>query len=261
MLRKIFKQKISAIVAIDHNALNWAANYANNDTKLVFWSHDFILTDHTWNRSYLIRKMLESNRKNIKKYKLIIVQCPDRGKELDSILLSQEIKKFYLPVSLKNDEFSRKISLEKAQNQPCKKINIMSITISEGRMSDLLLNAYQDMDASIVLHFHGSISRTILDMVKNSQRNPEIHSLQDSFSKMRKIISSMDIGYLSYSVECTNDHLISKASGQMVEFLRFGIPIIAFGPSNLGEYVEKTKAGIHIHHIKDLRNAINVIME
>lgn len=261
LLRKIFKQNIHAIIAIDHYALNWAVNCTHNDTKLVFWSHDFISTNHTWYRSYFIRKMLKSNRKNVRKCKLIIVQCPDRGKVLDSILHSQEIRRFYLPVSLKNDEFSKRISLEKAQSKSFKKINIMHITINEGRGSDLLLNAYQDMDANIILHFHGGISKNMLDMIKNSQRKPIIHSIQDSFSKMREVISNMDIGYVTYLVKCSNDYFVSKSTGQAVEFLRLGIPIITFGPNDLEGFVEESKTGVHIHDMKDLKSAINVIIK
>lgn len=261
LLEKIFRQNVHTIIAIDHLALNWAVNCTHKDTKLVFWSHDIISTDHTWYRSYFIRKMLNSNRKNVGKYKFIIVQDPDRGKVLDSILHSPEIRKFYLPVSLKDDEFSKKISLEKAQRQSFKKINIMHITISEGRGSDLLLNAYQNMDDNIILHFRGGISKNMLDMIKNSQRKPVIHSIQDSFSKMREVISNVDIGFVSYLVKCSNDYYVSKSTGQTVEFLRLGIPIITFGLNDLEGFVETNKVGVHIRDVKDLESAINIIIE
>jgi len=78
---------------------------------------------------------------------------------------------------------------------------------------------------------------------------------------MRRNISQADIGFLSYALKNINCHFMSKSCGQMVEFMRLGIPIIVLDAVELGQYVENNGYGIHISHAHELENAIRRIVD
>jgi len=145
------------VIAIDSTALNCAAKFSKKNTKLIFWSHDYIPPDSKWYRYFLIRRLVKKNIKAIQKCSLIITQDSNRGAILDSIFHSHSIKKFFLPVSLKDDDFAREISNKKNDDFLKEKTIIMQISIYFERGSDLLIEAFQKLNSNVELHLQGKV--------------------------------------------------------------------------------------------------------
>jgi len=61
---------------------------------------------------------------------------------------------------------------------------------------------------------------------------------------MRKIISEADIGIISLDSKNLNNHFYSKASGQLAELLRFGIPVIVMIHEELIDFISKNNFGL-----------------
>lgn len=260
-VRAIMETEPDLAIAIDHSALNHVARYAIGQTRLIFWSLDYISDDFIWHRYYLVRRLLKENVRLINKYESIIVQDKNRGAVLDSILGSHSIKKSYLPVSLSNDGFSAEVAHGKAGKKTIDNIALMQITAARIRGSDLLLSEYQTLTNNITLIFQGIVALEIQELIRTSAKKPVINMVSDDFVSMRKKIAEADIGFVCYMTKDLNHHFISNASGQAVEFLKMGIPLIVFESSDIGAFIEENHSGIFISSIKDLSSAARTIAE
>lgn len=258
-VKQAITDDVAAIIAIDHTALANAARYAKDSTTLIFWSLDFISSDRNWSNYYLIRRLLRQNIRDIRKCRLIIVQDPARGAVLDSILFSHAIPKFYMPTALRDDDEARTIAYGKAQQAQLTSIRLMQLNFSEERGSDSLLQAYQFLGDNITLSFQGNSSSQFDTLIGRYARKPEIFPFQAQRKNMRSHLAKSDIGFIGYRRRDLNHFFISKASGQLVEFLRFGIPIIVFESLELGQFVRCQRIGVYIERIQELSEAIQYL--
>lgn len=260
--RQAFKQYLrnrpDVIIAIDHAALNWAARYAEPAIPLLFWSHDMIHIDEQRYHYPLVRRMIARNRKVLRQCAGIMIQDYYRGALLDALLGAPHLPKFYFPVSLADDAHARQVAQTKAEQQHLEAIRIMQIKFDERRGSIDLLEAYQHLSESITVCFQGGSARTEA-ILADYPRKAEYAPMQPSFAKMREYIATADIGVLCYRVRDLNHLFLSNASGQMVEFLRFGIPIIVLEHDELGRTIEYAQAGVFITQIDGLMQAIETI--
>ena len=241
------------VIAIDHQALNMACFYAPLGKKIFFWSHDIICADSRYYRSPLIRRMLQNNKIAIRRCGLIIVQDEFRGALLDSVINSYEIEKVYFPVSLKDNSFAMQV----AEQKRCSimhqlPIKIMQITACSRRGSNLLLQEVQSAPQVVKLYFQGIVFENMFDAIHSAYYRPTIFPINDSFEKMRTNIATIDIGFVSYIRKELNERFISYATGQAVEFLRLGIPLLSFGNDIWGRFVESHNVGIHLTNIHEL---------
>jgi len=258
-LRKMIGDNLHAIIAIDHSALNAAAEYASSRTKLVFWSHDIISSDTFFYNCYFIRRIIRQNIRNIRKFGCIIIQDYARSALLNALLFSHSIPKFYLPISLRDDHYAQQVARDKANKVHLQHINLMQQNFSEERGSDVLVAVYQTFDDYVTLLFQSSTSSTVHTLLGLVERKPVLYPLQESLSTMREHIAQSDIGFICYQVQDLNHAFLSHASGQLVEFLRFGIPVVVFKAYELGQFVETYHAGVYINDITTLREAIEKI--
>ncbi|MDD5570109.1 MAG: hypothetical protein PHD97_03030 [Bacteroidales bacterium] len=264
-IKKILESEIfDVIIAIDHSAINYVSESIGNKgkTKLIFWSHDILTNDNPlYAESKYIRKLIENNKINIQNFDLIIIQDQARAAVLDSVLNTHNIKKFYLPVSVKTDNNSPGIAAVKSKREVFETINLLQIGfICEERFSDNILNEYLKTKTKINLSFLGHISDKLKDMTEKADKKVSLYEIQSSYTEMRKIISNSDIGIIGIRTKTLNNHFYSKSCGQMVEYLRFGIPIVIIGNEELGEFVENEKCGVSIDDCNELNKSFEKII-
>jgi glycosyltransferase involved in cell wall biosynthesis len=175
---------------------------------------------------------------------------------------THEVKKFMLPVSLFQDSFSEKICRSK-KDQPSFQRNDVLLTqvgsIHELKSSDAILQAFQKLSPNINLAFMGHISPNIRQLAESLTRKPAIYEIQPSFVQMRSIIAKADIGIIGAKEKNLNNYFYSMAAGQLVEFVRLGIPVIVADSEELGAFVEEQKCGKYIHEMAELEQSIDCI--
>ncbi len=251
-----------AVVAIDHRSLNYVKEIFANKSKLIFWSLDIIYYDEPRYKSFLIRRMIRSNLKSIKYYDLIIVQDENRSHLLNSLLGSYRIKRTFLPVSLRDDLFSKNISKVKEKIIFIKddSLVIMQLGGFEQRGSYELIDEIKK-DIQLKLIIKGSFDPKLAQYVNDDLRLKDRVQFAgfDSLPEMRKCLAQADIGYLSYKVMDFNHFFITNASGQLVEFIRFGIPIISNLPQTLNNFVNERQIGIGLSDMEDFNQAVLTI--
>lgn len=262
-IKKLFDKDIDIVIAIDHSALHYASKYLKENTRLVFWSLDIIAQDHPWMVSFLIRKLISENRKEIKKCDLIIIQDHHRAAVLDSILNSHNINKLYLPVSLSSDLFFETEAERRSSQVLHEHITLMQLgSIAPGRNSHRIIDAFQKMPDNIFLILKGNTSDEIRTLTGKTVRKPILHpGRSETFREMREIVNQADIGIIACEMKDINNYFFSMASGQLVEYLRLGIPVIVLDMMELGEFVDRNKCGLSIAHESQLEDAIHQIVK
>jgi glycosyltransferase involved in cell wall biosynthesis len=196
---------------------------------------------------------------DIKKCDLIMIQDKNRAAVLDNILNSHAIPKYYLPVSLGADLFSSSEAKRRGSVVLTEKITLMqSGSIALGRNSHVIINAYQKLPDNILLILKGLISDDIRILVEKADRKPGVYPRSATYKEMREFIDQADIGIIACEAKNRNNYFISMASGQLVEYLRLGIPVIVL---DMGEFVERNKCGLLISNEIQLKNAIQQIAQ
>lgn len=257
-LKQAIRPDLFAVIAIDHTALNNAARYVKGPAKLIYWSHDAIPPDWQWYCYYFIPRIVHHNKTAIQRYQLIIVQDYYRGAILDAMLGSHNLPKFFLPVSLADDEHAQCVAREKAHTPPQGKVRVMQLMFNQFlRGSHLLLQAYQQIEDRMQLFFQGIPPANIEELTRHCTQKPVFFPVQKTLTAMRKNVSQMDIGVVSYLTKDLNHLFLSNASGQLVEFIRLGIPVITFGNYELGEFVTRYRIGVPLDDMGHLYNAIS----
>lgn len=246
------------IIAIDHWAFRIAAKNINPNSKLIFWSLDFISPESKWAKTIFYKNLINKNKEDICKADSIIIQDVNRARVFDEILFSNNIKKIYLPVSLFDDKYARDVSKNKNSLESIKKPSVMQIHATKARGSNLLLKEFESINNSDLM-FQGIIEESINKDIGKCKVKPRVMPYVDNVSEMRKNISIADIGFLNYEEEDSNHKYISYACGQLVEYLRLGIPVIIWKPKDLGKFVSKNNIGVYLPNLKDLPKAISQI--
>ena len=261
-IKKLVGADAEIIIAIDHSALHYASKYLKENSRLIFWSLDYISPDHIWMDSNWIRSLVRENRKDIKKCDLIMIQDKNRAAVLDSILNSHEIPKFYLPISLEADTFSETEAKRRVSRVLNGNVTLMQMgSIASGRNSYAIIDAYQKLPDNVFLFLKGIISDDIRILVEKAVRKPIIYDKSTTFKEMREFINQADIGIIACKEKNINNYFVSKASGQLVEYLRLGIPVIVLDMGELGEFVARNKCGLPISNENQLESAVQQIAQ
>jgi glycosyltransferase involved in cell wall biosynthesis len=174
---------------------------------------------------------------------------------LPGCIYAQEIRCFYLPVSLTQVPITEE------------RISLRPVLMQLGGISPFtyslkLFEAYQKSYSSFDLFLHGFISEEFICQADQCEKIPVLSSVPLGAENLPKIVSRSDIGFLYYNGNSDlNYYNIRNASGQLVEFLRLGKPIIAMGKNNLQSLIEEHKIGIYLDDIDRLADAVTIIMD
>jgi hypothetical protein len=128
------------------------------------------------------------------------------------------------------------------------------------RCSDLLLTHYQSNYGFYRLYFHGFIFEEIKTQLTKCAVQPMVSSRFIAPQYISQLNDYCDIGFVCYAdEENMNFFLIANASGQFVEFLRLGMPVISMGKTNLGRFVREHEVGLEIENMSEMTGAIEAI--
>lgn len=234
------------IITIDHYSLYLLNKIKrSNYSRVVFWSLDFISYDHPWYLNHKsIRRFVEQSKKDLKICEYIIIQDEFRAACFDSIYLTGEKPKIFLPVSIHN---SKNLS---------KRFNVVSNTnivqlgsIHSYRGSLELIRNYQNCDDRIRLHLKGHVARDASELNQKMKNKAIIDSKIDHKDEMRKFLLKMHIGYTDLKHSDLNSYFISCASGQVAEFTHLGLPMIIAGNTQLKQSIKRFETGILIDRV------------
>jgi glycosyltransferase involved in cell wall biosynthesis len=260
-IEKLMNNDVDIVIAIDHSALHYACKFLKEDTRLIFWSLDYLSPDHLRMDSFWVRRLVKENQKDVRKCDLIIIQDGNRAAVLDSILNSHHVPKLYLPVSLRADAFSENAAQRRQSRFFDGNIILMQLgAVHPQRASDAILEAYQKMQDNTLLIFKGDISGDILELVEKVGKKPIVQPRSITLKEMRETVSQADVGIIACRLKNLNNYFFSRASGQLVEYLRLGIPVIVLDVKELGEFVETSKCGLSIPNVSQLDCAIQKIV-
>lgn len=245
------KHKFDKILIVDHFTYV-CANFILPKDKLIFWSFDIIGDDSSYYKYKFIRFILYLNSKFLSANPKLIIQTPERLRLLERTL-KIKLKKddvCFLPV------FIGKLNHAPNFTMSSELPKLLQCTGFDGqRYTEELVLQYQK-DSNYALSLHGINTQSLKKITEGLEKLPSISSECVLPNKLYEIIENSDIGFLGLKLNEENCQLLYGASGQLLEFLRCGKPVISFGENNVGEMLEKYRAGIEIKKIEDLGQAV-----
>lgn len=245
------QNKYDKIILIDHFTYV-CANFILPRDKLIFWSFDIMGNDSTYYKFAFIRFILALNAKFLKRHPRLIIQNPQR-----LALLERTLK---IHLNPENVCFVP-VFIEKLNHTPNFLVSgdvpkLLQCTGFDGqRYTQELVQQYQD-DSNYTLYLHGINIQSFVKSIDGVKKLPNISEECVLPNKLHEIIENSDIGFLGMKLQEDNCKYLYGASGQLLEFLRCGKPVISLGNNNVGEVLEKNKAGLEIKNIEELDGAI-----
>ncbi len=250
--------KYDKIIAIDHFAY-YIASLIFPVNKIIFWSFDIISFDTEYFQNKIVKFILKKNRELLKNNGKIIIQNEERLSVLEKTLEIEipEENIHLMPVFISVIEIEK---IHKINNQP---LILMQATSFDGcRYTTKLIKQFQK-DNNYDLYLHGLMyeAANITSVFDTCEKIPILSTLTINPNKLYKIIKKSDIGFVGCELNELNCKFMYGASGQLLEFLRLAKPVIAFGPNNLGEILEKHGAGVCLQSMDDLSLAVKKIAQ
>lgn len=245
------KNKFDKILIIDHFTYVCASFILPKD-KLIFWSFDIMGDDSTYYSYKFIRFMLYLNAKFLSANPKLIIQTPERLGLLERTLKIKlnEDNVCYLPVFIERLNHTPNFRL--SGDMP----KLLQCSGFDGqRYTEELIDQYQK-DSNYSLYLHGIHISSIEEYINGCAKKPIVLSEHVLPNKVFEIVENYDIGFLGMKLEEDNCKYLYGASGQLLEFLRCGKPVISFGNNNVGKVLEENSAGIEIKKIEDLDQAV-----
>ena len=232
--------------------------------KTILWSHDFVTYDQKKHKSKIHQFIAKLTKQALAKNTKLIIQD---GERLRTLLRSLEFndnemrgKTFFLPVSLNPAKTSRKNHklLSRIDSNVPTLMQIGGInSIRSG--SDELIKFYQQNFDDFELMFHGFVSTEIQKLLREVEILPFVSSVMVPADQISQLVDRCDIGFINYVTDDLNFYYMANASGQLVEFIRCGKPVIVKGNNDLRRCVEEKQIGVGISTVDELVPAIHRI--
>jgi hypothetical protein len=251
------KDKYDIVIAIDYYAYAITSILFSDHKEFILWSHDLIGRDHLIYYNIFVKRYMNLCAKALNKNKRVIIQDLDRLNLLkDSLDLNgSELNPFYMPVFLENLNITAPRILSSIERPRL----IQSGGIGAYHFSDQLLEHYQTNATKYRLYFHGFIFKEIAEYLPTCKFQPMVSSQRVKAEYIPQLIDHCDIGFIGYAQHDLNFYYIAKASGQLVEFLRLGMPVIVLSETNLNDFVDQYQIGVSIKSVNQLNQAIKAI--
>ena len=258
VLLHLERGKADAVIAID-NFLYVLCDKIFAREKVILWSHDFISYDQPRKNFFLQSKIAQLTADALFRRRNLIIQDNARFALLLSSIPMKETTAasnvFYLPVSLPA------LPIEKRKAASCPVLmQLGGINRNMGSLD--LLQCYQEQHTSFELYLHGFITNEFMECFDNAEYLPIVSSVPVQAEKLYRIVGKADIGFVFYNgAHDLNYFNARNASGQLVEFLRQGKPVIAGGCNNLRELMQEYDIGVFIDDVSEVGNAVAYIMK
>lgn len=240
-----FKHADRLVLAIDDHAFNCAMEVYPEDT--VFWSFDVLGEDCPYRLpdTDCITSLLKENGKLVAKARALIIQDSERKAFLEETLKAQFKSVIYLPVALNDNEFCKRASVARRQQAALTRLRVVQNGhICAPRFSAELVQAFQNWPQYYELHLRGNLSTDVLEKIIQWRRPVSVSDEFYDNSVLSEVFDTFDIGFVGYKDTDMNHRLVINATGQMVAYLRLGIPVICCGSEQLLAFVEKHRIGI-----------------
>jgi glycosyltransferase involved in cell wall biosynthesis len=245
------------ILAIDFMALVLAQN--SSSKPIIFWSHDYISMDEERYGRKINRMWLFAVRRALRKTKWLMIQDQDRARSFGRSLGIDpgSFYTFYLPVCMPP---LRREPLEGPNVWPGVPYVMQIGNFNRWRScTDFLLEQFKASKGSFELSLHGCIDDDIALIIETLNRKPKISEAWVPHDRIPEVVAGCSVGFLGNKLSHEQFFLLKNASGQLVEFLRCGKPVISMGDNNLGEFVEREGVGLQVRNAIEFRLALEAI--
>jgi glycosyltransferase involved in cell wall biosynthesis len=265
LIKKIKKLRLkhqdNFAVALDDTALFIAQRYFKS--KIVFWSLDILTKDAPWRlKGGLLQKVATSNPTS--QVKALIIQDENRKNLLQKSTGRSFPNTIYFPTSLNDSKFCKEQAKIRQKKLFFPTVNIIQHgVIFHLRLSDLLIDAFQNWPSCYKLHLHGKIAERIKCKISRVRRKPAVSEFIYDSEKLPQFLNNFDIGFVGYSPNDLNQLYVENASEQLVLFLRLGIPIIGCGFDGFKNFILKSNVGvgIEVSSMSEISEAIEKIVK
>lgn len=247
------RSKYQRIVAIDHFSYS-ICSIVFKKNGVIFWSHDVISRDFIIYDSAFVKMFMRWCSAALVERKKLIIQSRERlSLLLNSMNLPEDltIDVFYMPTFL-----NRSKVIGRALSSAIKPRLLQCGGMGRYRFSDDLLEHYQENSEHYRLCFHGFIHKEIGSRLETCAAQPFVSTRILPPDDIDQMVDFCDIGFVGYRQVDSNFKLLAKASGQLAEFLRVGMPLIVIGENDLGLYVEENGIGVGLKDISELNAAL-----
>jgi hypothetical protein len=208
-------------------------------------------------------------KKAYKKAKCLIIQDNDRFETITKYVEYEQKNVFYIPNSDSSDSslnfvedvdinYFRQMFHLKDNDYPC-------ILLHAGMICDLvfskeLAQSFNSIDIGCALIFHERQKRSLDDPYLQSLKEINSKNLFLSlnpvpYNQIHKIFTSVNIGIAFYKDIDENFSQISRASGKLTLYLKYGKPVLMNDLESFKKLNDKYKVGIII---KDISNPIEI---
>ncbi len=254
-----FKYDRRIVIAIDHTAYYFAEKCFPD--KVVLWSYDIIAKDaNNRIKNGFLEKVVTS--KGNRNARALIIQDEQRKQLMEESVGASFSKTIYLPVSLNDSEFCKNAANDRQKKTNFDVVNIIQDgAIQKIRYSDQIIDAFQKWPVSYKLHLHGMIDQEVKNQILLSERKPTTSELMYDSDRLILFFNDYDIGFVGYARKNSNQNLIENASGQIVEFLRLGIPVIVCGSSLFNDFINRQNVGVGVSSISEVEDAIKTVVD
>lgn len=260
-LRNIIpEESFEIVIALDAVAWNLAASCVSKKQRLVFWSYHLPVPG-LWETSFpFARWVINGRGRGRRACDLLVIQDPMRESVFRSIYKGYDAPVFHFPVSLRDWGYCQEVAVEKSRGCLGPGLCVGQITSTPGRAGDVLMRELQKPEyEDCRLLIHGFVNDDVLKLMRTVRRKPIWVGVQERMLDMWASLSRVDVGFVSYSYGDLAHKYMAYSSGQLVEFLRLGIPVIVLGNEDIGRLLEREGAGCLIREMAGLRGALDNI--
>ncbi len=246
-----------AVIAIDQYVYA-AAAVALKQPNLVLWSHDFVARDHRLFDNSVFRVTRRLAVRGLRRHARIIIQDRDRlGVLADSYGIDvASLDAFFMPVFLSSTE-----ALPGKLPDDGRLVLMQCGGIGAYRLSDRLLHHYQSHADEYELRFHGYLMPDMRAQLDECRVHPAVSWKTVTPAELPQLIDQCDAGFVGYETGDLNHRYMANCSGQMLEFLRMGKPVIVSGSASLGAFVEAQGIGASVADMSLLSSALRRVAQ
>ncbi|MEW5847154.1 MAG: hypothetical protein AB2A00_00020 [Myxococcota bacterium] len=245
------RQRPHVIMAIDAFAYGLVGTLVRGP-RMVLWSHDLVTPDMPLHAAPLQRLIHGTARRVLTAHRSVIVQDEDRLELVRSALgVRTPLDAFLLPVCLPGWDGPTTSS----PWSPVPRI-IQCGGIREDRFSTDLLNHFNRYPGRYHLHFHGLSSPGFRRELELAPHKPTVSERLVLPAQLSHILRGHHLGFVGYRVNDLNHRMLANASGQLVEFLRLGMPVLVMGNTTVNDLVVRHGVGVVLNSVEGLLPAL-----
>jgi hypothetical protein len=249
------QEQCDVLLAIDFMAL--VLGSAASKKPMVLWSHDFIPNDEDRHARKINQLWLSAVTRALRGAKGLIVQDADRCSALMASVGTElgPLKPYYLPVSLPS------AAIKGANRAATARPRLMQIGGLNAWRSytDFLLEQFAAHPDRFELMLHGIVGHDVAPWLERLKASVMLDEGFVESDLIPDVVAQCDIGFVGYRPTNQNFFAIKNASGQLVEFMRCGKPVLSMGTNDLGKRLEDEGAGRAVSNATEFFEAINSI--